>query len=279
MKKIAILGHGGMLGHIVKEVFAFQHDLEVISFGRETLDVVPRSFNDIGVKLSSLMSFDTDYVINCIGAIKPTFSSTKNLTVPLYTNAIFPRQLADWGELTHTKVIHLTTDCITNGSKGQYIETDIHDATDDYGRSKSLGEPPNAMVIRTSIIGPEIEGRRRSFFEWLRSNKGGRVSGFKNHLWNGLTTLELAHCLLDIIESNKWEMGTFHVFAEDISKANMIKEISRIFNWNIQVDELDAPESINRTLRTIKPLNDFLRNPSFCNMITELRSWERARVC
>ena len=40
---------------------------------------------------------------------------------------------------------------------GVYVETDLHDALDVYGKTKSLGEcqEPNVYHLRCSIIGPE----------------------------------------------------------------------------------------------------------------------------
>ena len=70
--KIAVLGNNGMLGHVIEKVFK-RELAEVNGFGRDMLDVYPRKLNDMGAKLSMIMERDTDYVINCIGAIKPTF--------------------------------------------------------------------------------------------------------------------------------------------------------------------------------------------------------------
>ena len=65
------------------------------------------------------------------------------------------------------------------------MENDPHNASDYYGRTKSLGEPAGAMNIRTSIIGEEA-GQARSLMSWILSQKGNEVKGFTNHLWNGL---------------------------------------------------------------------------------------------
>ncbi len=274
--KVAILGQTGMLGHVVERVFKKEWGADVAGFGRPALDVYPRKLNDVGTKLSSLLGMGTDYVINCIGAIKPTFSSASDLSIPIYTNAVFPHQLATWGELTKTKIIHITTDCVYSGYKGQYTEIDPHDALDIYGKSKSLGEPANAMVIRTSIFGPEYGGRKRSFLEWVKQQRDKEVSGFTNHYWNGLTTVELAHALLDIVASDVWTQGLFHVFSEDVSKYDMVTQISEAYNLNIQVNPLDTDLCIDRTLRSEEDLNEFLQPAAFSNMLYDLVDFEEA---
>lgn len=274
--RVAILGQNGMLGHVVEKIFRREVG-EVVAFGRAALDVYPRKLNDMGTKLSILMGMDTDYVINCIGAIKPVFVNSTDHAVPIYTNAVFPHQLATWGELTKTKVIHITTDCVYSGNKGQYTESDPHDALDVYGKSKSLGEPQNAMVIRTSIFGPEAGGRKRSFLEWVKSQDGKTINGFTNHYWNGLTTLELAHGLLDIVSSDVWTKGLFHVFSEDVSKYDMVAQIADAYNLDIDIKPFETDMCVDRTLRTTKDLNDFIQPAGFSNMIYELVDFESGR--
>lgn len=274
--RIAILGQDGMLGHVVKKVFTNEGLYEIIGFGRESLNVYPRKLNDVGAKLSTLMGFETDWIINCIGAIKPTFQAAKDLSVPIYTNAVFPHQLATWGELTNTNIIHITTDCVFSGHLGRYTEKSPHDALDEYGKSKSLGEPvANAMVIRTSIFGPEQGGRKRSLLEWVKSQNGQTISGFTNHYWNGLTTLELANCLVDIIDSDLYTKGLFHVFSEDVTKHTIVKTIVEAYSLDIEVNEFETNTCIDRTLRTVEELNEYLQPSAFSNMVYDLVDFER----
>lgn len=274
--KIAVLGQNGMLGHVVKKVFETEMSSgEVVGFGRESLDVYPRKLNDIGSKLSGLLGFDTDYVINCIGAIKPTFDAAKDLSIPIYTNAVFPHQLATWGEFTSTKIIHITTDCVFSGLRGGYTEECDHDALDEYGKSKSLGEPKNAMVIRTSIFGPEQGGRKRSLLEWIKSQDGKKINGFTNHYWNGLTTLELANSLLDIVDADLHTAGLFHVFSQDVTKYDMVSTIVDAYGLNTEVSEFECDLCVDRTLRTVEELNDYLQPADFVSMVHDLVEFER----
>ena len=55
------------------------------------------------------------------------------------------------------RVLQIATDCVYSGAQGAYVETDLHDALDVYGKTKSLGEcqEPNVYHLRCSIIGPE----------------------------------------------------------------------------------------------------------------------------
>lgn len=273
MSKVTVLGANGMLGHmVVKALKDGGH--EVKGCGRDIFDVTPTTESVIGVKLYRATDEDTQYVVNCIGAIKPMFKD--NALNAIYTNAVFPRQLANVCERAKRRLIHITTDCVFNGMDGFYNENAKHDADDDYGRSKSLGEPSNCLVIRTSIVGPEIGGRKRSLLEWVLSQAGKEVNGFTNHYWNGLTTLELGKSIHKIIKFDAFTNGTYHLFSEDVSKAELVRRIAAAFNIDVKVKNTDAPFYCDRRLRTVKGLQDTALPANLDTMLKELReTWGR----
>lgn len=277
--KVVVLGNTGMLGHMVEEILTTERGFEVRGFGRETFDLKPRSLNYIGTKLSQYVGFDTDWIINCIGATKPFFTSAADLSVPLYVNAVFPHQLATWAQLLRkpVKVLHVTTDCVFDGLDGPYDEDSPHTAQDLYGKSKSLGEPANCMVLRTSIIGPE-KNNSRHLLSWIKGQDGKECLGFTNHYWNGVTTLELAHLIGDLIHSDIYELGCHHVFSSDVTKYGMVKEIARTYGFDIKLRPHETSTQVDRRLRTTKDLNQFLCPGTFSNMIKEMREYEARKV-
>ena len=99
------------------------------------------------------------------------------------------------------QVVHISTDCVFNGKKGNYNEEDDHDCLDVYGKTKSLGENPDLTIIRTSIIGEEITNKR-SLVEWVKSNTSKEINGFIKHFWNGVTCLQLAKIIYKIITNS-----------------------------------------------------------------------------
>jgi len=277
--RVAILGHDGMLGHMV-EKYLQPYFLDVHGFGREALNLIPRQIDPMGTKLSTVLGFEYDYVINCIGAIKPTFDAADEPTIPIYVNAIFPHQLARWGELAgckkhvdgkrRSKIIHITTDCVYDGlDAGQYTESSAHNARDLYGKSKSLGEPTNCMVLRTSIIGPEKK-TKKSLLEWVRSQDGKEINGFTNHLWNGVTTLQLAKSIRKIIEDDLYEDGTFHIHSNEVNKFELVSMIIEALSIDVTVNKFEAPVAVDRTLDTEKGLNYKLEIPPLKEQIEEL---------
>lgn len=287
MIKVALLGNTGMLGGMVEQNLSSYKGLEVTCFNRNSgFEVAPDLDWIIQHSLERVVrekyitywpgGTDFDFVINCIGAIKPVFNDKRKLLDAIYTNAVFPRQLADWCE-GKTKLIHITTDCVFDGQIGGYTEKSLHNALDEYGKSKSLGEPHNCMVLRTSIIGPEWNGNKRSLVEWLLSNNGKEVNGFTNHFWNGLTTLELSDCIARIMLGNLFQEGTFHLFSDSISKFRLLKLMVSTWGLDIEVNPLRADEFCNRTLETVKNLNAALKPKGLPKMIEELKPFIEKR--
>ena len=247
MKKIAILGIDGMLGSAVYQVFNHER-FNVIGINRKILDAQTANVNDVKIAVK-----DSDYVINCIGIIKPYIHDGNSTEIEraIKVNAVFPHTLSQCG----IKVIQIATDCVFDGAKGNYQETDKHNALDVYGKTKSLGEvtAENFMNLRCSIIGPEKKNKL-SLLEWFRNQpQNALINGYRNHLWNGISTFAFAEICKGIIENDLWFHGLQHIIpADSLSKSNMLKIFSKIFSRNdMNIVEVDVSESINRTISTI----------------------------
>ena len=113
-------------------------------------------------------------------------------------NSIFPHNLEKLKLMKSLKVINITSDCVFRGDRGEYTELDPADYMWAYGITKTIGECPYICNIRSSIIGEEIKNKR-SLLEWVRSNKNGQINGFENYYWNGITCLEMAKIIDEII--------------------------------------------------------------------------------
>lgn len=202
---------------------------------------------------------DVDYVVNCIGIIKPYISDSddKQRLNALQINSLFPQKLADWASAAGTKVIQIATDCVFSGFKGSYLETEAHDALDVYGKSKSLGEVPNPsmMHLRVSIIGPEV-GRSTSLLEWVRNQpEGAEIFGFTDHVWNGVTTTHFGKLARGIIEADLFKAGVFHVVPGNrLPKDKLVQKIASVFGRDdIKIQPKASGNTVDRTLETASP--------------------------
>lgn len=269
-KKILILGSTGMLGNAVTAYFLEKNNYDVTATYRTAAVAFPGKSIVFDALTSPLESLPTnfDYVINCIGIIKPFMAADPAAAIKI--NSLFPWELAAWCKANGSRLIHITTDCVYSGRKGKYVESDSHDALDDYGKSKSLGEcASEAMVLRSSIIGEEIH-KNASLIAWAKSQKGQTVSGFSTHLWNGVTTKEYAKICDKIITNNWYETGLFHVFAkDDVTKLQMLEYFNEKFQLGLTIQE-KRPDPVDRTMRTEKALCAKLEIPTVAQMIREI---------
>jgi len=187
-----------------------------------------------------------DYIINCIGVIK------QKLTSPLEAieaNSLIPHDISEGAP--KAKIIQIATDCVFSGRIGRYEEGDEHDASDIYGRSKSLGEvdAKNFYNIRTSIIGPDRKSKV-SLFEWFMSQKK-EVNGYVYHDWNGITTLHFAKLCCAIIEKKRKIPNLLHFVPGDVvSKYDLLKIFVKRFDRDIKIKE-SGDEFCDRSLETI----------------------------
>jgi len=270
MINILVLGGTGMLGNAVVRHFYKLGEYDVTATYRtEGLEIPCKKvkFDALNDGFENLAGH-YDYVLNCIGIIKPFMSA--DIAAAIKINALFPHYVAEHCVKSNMKLIHITTDCVYSGQKGKYTESDLHDALDDYGKSKSLGEcPKNAMVLRTSIIGEEIH-KNASLIAWAKSQKGKTISGFSTHLWNGITTNHYAKVCDTIIRQNYFEHGLFHIFAhDDVTKLEMMHMFNHKFDLGMTIEE-KKPAVCDRTLRTEKELCKKLDIPTVGQMIEEL---------
>jgi dTDP-4-dehydrorhamnose reductase len=277
--KILILGGDGMLGHMAVKYFKSK-GYDVVSTTRgDNLNnnKIKLNLSNFNFDLNNLLSQNVleewipDYIINCIGIIKPY--SEKNIEETIFINSMFPHILSRQAKIFGVKVIHVTTDCVYSGLSGKYTEEDKFDPLDVYGKTKSLGEPSDCFVLRTSIIGPEIKGKL-SLLEWFFKQKDKEINGFQNHFWNGITTLECSKIIEQIIKNNLYENGTKHVFSNIVSKYDMVNTFKEVYDINVKINKIDAKDFCDRTLSTIN--KDFLNKldiKDFKNMIFEMRDF------
>jgi len=162
--KIFVLGYTGMLGRYVY-IYLKSKNYNVIGLSRIELDASKIAEAE---DLDFLNLSTDDVIINCMGIIKQRKNINKLEFIKV--NSVFPYILANACEKISCNLLQISTDCVWTGLQGNYNEHCKHDATDIYGVTKSLGEPENATVIRTSIIGEEIK-QARSLVEWIKSNK------------------------------------------------------------------------------------------------------------
>ncbi len=194
-----------------------------------------------------LSSVRPDVVINCVGLIKQ-LADAKDPLSALPINALLPHRLVRLCDLLGARLIHVSTDCVFSGRKGGYLESDLSDAEDLYGKSKYIGElhdSPNAITLRTSIIGHELSSSY-ALVDWFLAQEGA-VRGFSKAIFSGLPTVELARVMKDFVLPHPELNGLYHVAAEPIAKLDLLTLIASQYGKKIEIRP-DASLVIDRSL-------------------------------
>lgn len=181
-----------------------------------------------------------DVVINCIGIIKQ-LPEAKNAVKSIAVNALFPHLVAEYCAATGTRVIHISTDCVFDGSKGCYVETDPVNANDLYGKTKQLGELvtyENAVTLRTSVIGHELK-HHLSLIDWFMRQEQ-TVRGYTQAIYTGFPTIEFSHIIKNYVIPQRELHGLYHVASSPISKFELLREVADRYGKPIEIVPFDG---------------------------------------
>jgi dTDP-4-dehydrorhamnose reductase len=269
--KVLILGSNGMAGHVVTR-YLKEKKYQVSTLARDNADFcVDIENRDQLDKFFNSSDSTCDFLINCIGLL--VGEANKDPAKAAYINSYFPHYLEQRYATTSTRVVHLSTDCVFDGAKGDYVETDIHTEMNYYGKSKSLGEINNSkdVTFRTSIIGPELKSTGTGLLKWIITNPDKELNGWENAWWNGVTTLQLAKCI-EIYIQNPIASGIYNLVNNDvkINKYDLLCKVNEIYSLGKIVNKTKGPKTVNKVLIDTKKLIDF-KIPNYDIQLKELK--------
>ena len=269
MNKILVLGSTGMLGRMVSEYFSQFPEFELFQTFRSIQNnklVNNHKFDAMTDSLELLIEkIKPDYLINCIGIIKPEINERNQSSInrAININTYFPIKLSKSAKKHNFKYVQIGTDCVFSGLVGNYQENSFQDAADVYGKTKIVGEifDSSKYLLRSSIVGPE-PGQGKSLLNWFLSQNHQTVNGFIDHKWNGITTLNFAKIVHGMIKSSKFINNLQHITPQDeVSKYDLLLYFNKYFQSNVTIVSVDSNNPVNRTLATINPeLNQQLWN-------------------
>lgn len=250
-KKLLILGGTGMIGHGLFYELSKCEDLNVFATARSDNNLehwfppelrqkirVNVDADNFDTVVRAMASIQPNIVINCIGLIKQLPLANDPLSA-ITSNSLLPHRVSLLCRTAGARMIQVSTDCIFNGSKGNYTEADPSDAIDPYGRSKSLGEVeyPHYVTLRTSIIGHELKGKL-GLIEWFLAQKG-TINGFTHSIYSGIPTVEFARVIKEYVLPNPQLSGLYHVSAEPISKYDLLNLVAKRYSKKIEIKPFD----------------------------------------
>ena len=279
INKLIIFGSNGMLGNYIKSYFTKMTTYKVICVTRKEYEIIPDNISKLEKFLLSMISeseseskseskseSENTCIINCNGLIPQRVDKAQYDSYYLI-NTIFPLYLSNICKKYNIKLICPTTDCVFSGKKGDYIETDFHDEINTYGISKSLGESINATIIRTSIIGEELQNKK-SFLEFVKSSD--TINGWENHLWNGITCYQYCKVIHKIISEDLFWNGIRHIYSPvKKTKYELACIIKRVYGLSVVINKCNTDNIIDKTLFSIYNTNTIFNIPSLEEQIYE----------
>jgi dTDP-4-dehydrorhamnose reductase len=96
-----------------------------------------------------------------------------------------------------------------------------------------VSESPNAVTLRTSIVGRELT-EFASLVEWFLAQKGA-VRGFANALYSGMTTDTRADLVLTILERHPELWGLYQATSDSISKCDLLGLLNEAFGKGLEI--------------------------------------------
>lgn len=269
--KYLVLGAGGMAGHLIA-TYLLESGEEVLGIARRNLDFCDTVVADVTEfeKIRRIiLQNEFDCLVNCIGILNQ--NAENNIAQAVLINSYLPHFLADVTRETKTQVIHMSTDCVFSGIKGNYLETDNPDGTSVYSRTKALGElvDNKNLSFRNSIVGPDINMNGIGLFNWFM-HENGTISGYSQSIWSGVTTLTLAKAIYRASKSNV--TGLYHLTNnESISKYDLLNLFKERTNLDIAIK---ITEGIKHNKALINTRKDVLFDiPSYEVQINDMIEW------
>ena len=268
--KVTVVGSRGMAGHMIAD-YLQRNGHTVTTVDRSHLDIEQHNVDQFFDQL------DADFLINAVGLLvkdcldRPDRAATVNAWWPQYC----AYKLKD----TATRVVHLSTDCVFDGARGNYHEGDHHTETNAYGRSKSFGEVNNNkdVTFRMSIIGPELKNGT-GLLNWVLTNKESELPGWSNAWWNGITTLQLAKCIDQYI-NNPTITGVYHLVSNhnQINKFDLLCKINEVYALDKRIVQTQGPKTVNKVLVDTREEIDFVI-PDYDTMLLELKNYKIGKL-
>lgn len=273
--KFLVLGCNGMAGHLIS-LYLHEKGYDVTGFAREKSKIVKSivgDASDFELVKQLLIRNNFDAVINCIGVLNQFADREPDRAVLL--NGYLPHFLAKVTEATGTQVIHMSTDCVFSGKTGGYTEHALRDGETFYDRTKAVGELDNKkdITLRNSIIGPDIKENGIGLLNWFMK-QGSSVSGFRNAIWTGQTTLQLAKTMEEAAKRKAYGL------VNTVPRGSVSKyELLMLFNKYIRKEPIEIiPQDtfiVDKSLTRTNYESFNYEIPDYETMILELGEWMR----
>lgn len=243
MKKVLITGASGLLGANLMEQLSEDFDV----YGTSST-----AFNDSyneKYKVFDLRSDDysqlfdwiqPDIIIHSAALINGNYCQN-NPEEAFLINAFSCYKLAKQSP-DHTKIIYISTDAVFSSDLHLAKESDVTKPENNYGKSKELGEflllnsIKEIVVVRTTIVGLNLNKKRSSFVEWIIKsvNNSELINLFSDVLFTPISVWRLGLELKRLINEG-FKKQVYHIAgSEVVTKYDFGFELIKSINGDLE---------------------------------------------
>jgi len=212
-------------------------------------------------------------VINC-AAFTNVDECERSPDIARLLNVEVPRMLAAACARAGVSLVHISTDSVFDGKRGNYSEEDEPAPVNEYARSKLDGERavqeifPEALVIRTNFIGASESGKA-GLADWITSNleAGSRIDSFDDVVFSPLLATEVARLLFEAVDSGLH--GLYHASAADsCSKYELARRLSAVLALDSTL--IRRASLADASMTAARPLNTSLSSSRIATALGRL---------
>ena len=227
MKKILLIGKGS-LGNYIKNQSTFQeYNILCTSHTSQETDCFSLNVCNIESVDNLIKNENPDYIINCAARGDVDYLET-HPDDAFSVNSIGAENIARISKENKIRLVHISTDSVFDGIKGNYSEEDEPNPVNIYAKSKFEGEKNiskisnNYLIIRTNFYGFYSSGKY--FFNWILNNikQKNDFLGFADVIFSPLDVATLSKLIVESLSINY--NGILHLASDmSISKYDFIK--------------------------------------------------------
>ena len=237
MEKIFVTGGSGLFGSNI--VMAARSRFEVYaSYNKYRVEMSGARFLKVDItdksQLKQIEQFNPDLIIHC--AALTNIDVCEDDTDEAYRqNVLTSRNIAELANQTAAYLIHISTDAVFDGRRGNYSETDKPNPISVYGKTKLYAEHevlsihPSSSVVRTNFYGWNKRDKF-SLAEWMlkKLENNDELSAFKDIIYSPILVNDLIVQLF-VLYDKKFS-GTIHLAGgESCSKLDFANLLAEVF--------------------------------------------------
>jgi dTDP-4-dehydrorhamnose reductase len=242
MEKVLLIGANGFLGLKLLPLLAQEYEVHAADV---KIDLIPAQYQRAVIDITDINSvtgiFDKIRPDVCINtaAMTNVDACEDHPDRAEKINAVGPANLAKTIDKVGGKLIHISTDFVFDGAKGNYTEEDIPNPISIYGETKLRGEKyiqdtaVPAMICRTSVLyGWPAPGVHANYFSWAYNalKAGQTLKIVKDQITTATLADDLAQFLVKVLP--RFTPGIFHTTGpEPLDKFEFVAKMVQFYGF------------------------------------------------